>query len=193
MKRRGKDKPNYSLHIIKKTSIAGLFVIERPIFKDKRGFFKEIFRQDELKKATGVNFCPKQWNHSYSKPRVIRALHAENWNKVVYPITGKMFTAVVDIRPNSKTFGKYETFTFDGKDYKALFISKGLANSICVNGRTPVHYLYLVDAYYSGKDTRAVAWNDPDINIRWPIKNPIISERDKNNPRLRDLYPEKFK
>ena len=104
-----------------------------------------------------------------------------------------MFSAIVDIRPKSPTFGKFETFTFDENSHKALFIPKGLANSICVVGKEPVHYMYLVDAYYEGKDTRAIVWNDPDIGISWPVKNPIISERDRNNPRLRDLFPEKFK
>lgn len=193
MKKQAKNNPDFSLHIIEKTSILGLLVIKRPTFKDERGYFKEVFRQDGLEKTAGIKFSPIQWNHSYSKPRVIRALHAENWNKIVYPVTGKMFAALVDIRPDSKTFGEYETFTFDGKDLKALFIPKGLANSICVLGSTPVHYLYLVDAYYSGKDTRAIAWDDPDIGIDWPITDPIISERDRNNPRLRDLFPEKFK
>ena len=193
MKKQAKDKPDFSLHIIEKTSIPGLLVIKRPTFKDERGYFKEIFRVDELEKTTGIKFIPKQWNHTYSKPNVIRGLHAESWDKIVYPITGKMFTAIVDIRPDSKTFGEYETFNFDGKDLKALFIPKGLANSICVLGSSPVHYFYLVDAYYSGKDTRAIAWNDPDIGINWPIKNPIISERDRGNPRLRDLFPEKFR
>jgi len=192
MKKLDKNKPDFSLHIVEKTSIPGLLVIRRPIFKDDRGFFKEVFRQDEFKKATGISFVPKQWNHSYSKPNVIRGLHAENWNKIVYPVTGKMFAAVADIRPESRTFGKYTSFNFDAKDLRALYIPKGLANSICVVGKIPVHYFYLVDAYYSGKDTRAVAWDDPDIGVSWPIKDPVISKRDRSNPRLRDLYPEKF-
>jgi len=80
-------------------------------------------------------------------------LHAEGWNKLVYPVTGKMFAAIVDIRPDSKTFGKVETFTFDETRLRALFIPEGLANSICVVGTKPVHYFYLVDKYYDGSDT----------------------------------------
>lgn len=178
---------------VKKTSIPGLLVIERPTFSDNRGFFREAFRTGELADFAGIKFKPVQWNHSKSLPGVIRALHAENWNKLIYPVTGEMFSAVVDIRPDSETFGKVATFTFDENSHKALFIPKGLANSICVTGKTPVHYLYLVDAYYDGKDTRAVAWDDPDLAIKWPVKNPVISERDRDNPRLRDLFPEKFK
>jgi len=175
------------------TSIQGLYVIARPAFPDERGFFKEVFRKNEFQKETKINFSPLQWNHSLSLPGVIRGLHAENWNKLVYPVTGSIFIAIVDIRPKSKTFAKVETFTLTSKNRHALYISKGLANSICVIGDQPVNYLYLVDAYYDGSDTRAIAYNDPDLNITWPIKNPLISQRDKDNPLLKNLFPNKFK
>lgn len=178
---------------IKKTSLEGLLVLERPTFADNRGFFREIFHLDELETVTGSPFKVIQANHSRSLPKVIRALHAERWNKLVYPMTGTVFIAVVDIRPESETFGQYETFTIDDGDRKALFVPSGFANSVCVVGDEPVNYLYLVDAYYTGSDTRAVAWDDPDLAIDWPIKNPIISDRDKNNPSLRQMFPEKFK
>ena len=175
------------------TSIPGLLVIKRPIFKDNRGFFREIFHLDHLQEASGVDFKPVQSNHALSEPKVIRALHAEGWNKLVYPMTGKMFAALVDIRPDSPTFGQVEEFEFDETDPKALFIPNGIANSICVLGDQPVHYLYLVDKYYDGSDTKAIAWDDPDLKINWPIKDPIISDRDKNNPTLRKMFPDKFK
>ena len=190
-KRLHKNKTENSLSI-KETSIPGLLIIEKLTNKDKRGFFKEVVRLNELKEATGLKFDIKQWNHSFSLPKVIRALHAEDWNKLVYSITGKIFVAIADIRPESKTFGKVETFIFNETKPRALFIPKGLANSICVIGTKPVHYFYLVDKYYDGSDATAIAWDDPDLNIKWPIKNPIISERDKNNPKLREAFPEKF-
>ena len=177
---------------ITKTSIPGLLIVDRPVFTDNRGFFREVFRLNDLEKEIGMEFKIVQSNHSRSLPGVVRALHAENWNKLVYPLTGKAFSAIVDIRPDSPTFGKVETFEFDGEKPRAIFVPKGLANSVCVVGDEPVDYVYLVDAYYDGKDTRAVAWNDPDLNIKWPIENPIISERDKNNPTLREMFPDKF-
>lgn len=177
---------------IRTTSIPGLLVIERPTFPDNRGIFREVLRKSELEEVSGVKFEPVQWNHSRSEPGVIRGLHAEKWNKVVYPVTGRMFAAIVDIRPDSPTFGKVETFEFDGEEHKALFIPRGLANSICVVGEKPVHYMYLVDVEYDGSDVRAIAWNDPDLAIDWPVKNPILSARDRENPRLRELFPEKF-
>jgi len=178
---------------IKQTSLSGLLKLDRSTFKDGRGFFREVFHLDELEQALGFEFKPVQLNHSYSLPRVIRALHAEKWNKLVYPVNGEMFAAVADIRPDSPTFGKFETFTFSGDDRYALFIPEGFANSICVSGEKPVDYIYLVDKYYDGLDTSAIAWDDPDLAINWPIENPNISDRDKNNPKLRDLFPEKFK
>lgn len=178
---------------IRTTSIPGLLVIERPTFADNRGFFREVFRGSELEEILGAKFEPVQWNHSRSEPGVIRGLHAEDWNKVVYPVTGRMFAAIVDIRPDSPTFGEVETFEFDGEEHKALFIPRGLANSICAVGEKPVHYMYLVDVEYDGSDTRAIAWNDSDLAIPWPVENPILSDKDRENPTLRELFPEKFK
>lgn len=178
---------------IKETSITGLLILERPILPDDRGFFRELFHKDELEKAAQIKFDGVQMNHSYSLTGVIRGIHAEQWNKIIYPVSGEAFLAIADIRPDSLTFGKVETFTVNDDNRRGFFIVEGLANSICVIGDKPVDYIYLVDKYYDGLDTRAIAWDDPDLNIDWPIKNPIISQRDKNNPRLRDLFPEKFR
>ena len=178
---------------IKTTSIPGLLLLERPIFSDERGFFRELFHKDELEQAAGFKFDGVQMNHSHSKPGVIRGIHAEDWNKVIYPVSGEVFIAIADIRPDSPTFGKVETFNINDDNRIGLFISKGLANSFCVTGEKAIDYIYLVDAYYNGSDTRAIAWDDPDLQINWPVKDPVISERDRNNPKLRDLFPEKFK
>jgi len=176
---------------VKETKFKDLLIIDRPIKVDNRGFFREAVRMSDLKDVD-VNFSPVQVNHSLSEPNVIRALHAEQWNKLVYPVTGSIFVAIVDIRPESKTFGQVETLRMSQNDRQLLYIPVGFANSICVVGDEPVNYIYLVDQYYTGQDTRAIAWDDPDLAIDWPVKNPIISERDQNNPKLRDLFPEKF-
>lgn len=182
---------------VKKTSIPGVYIVERPVFKDNRGFFHEVFRLNELEEATGVKFNPLQWSHSLNLPKVIRAIHTEGWNKLIYPVTGKMFAAIVDVRPDQPAFGKVETFIFDNTDenstHKALFLPKGVGNSICVVGEEPVDYMYLVDEYWDNAKAQGILWNDPDINIDWPIKDPIISDRDKENPTLRSLFPDKFK
>lgn len=178
---------------VKTTSISGLLVLKRPVYKDNRGFFTELFHVNEIEQALNIEFKGLQMNHALSVPKVLRGIHAESWNKIIYPVNGEVFVAIVDIRVDSPTFGKFETFTINDENRIALFISKGLANSYCVLGAQAVDYIYLVDAYYDGTDQRAVAWDDPDLNISWPIPDPTISERDRNNPRLRELFPEKFK
>lgn len=178
---------------VKTTSIPGLLILDRPINKDERGFFREIFRMDELEKLGGVKFEGVQMNHSHSKTGVLRGIHAERWNKIVYPLNGEVFVAIVDIREDLPTFAKVETFVINDKTRFGLFIPTGLANSLCVTSQSAVDYIYLVDSYYDGSDTRAIVWNDPDLNINWPIKDPIISQRDKNNPTIRQLFPNKFK
>lgn len=182
---------------ITKTSIPGVVVVKRPIFSDNRGFFHEIFRANELSEATGIDFKPVQWSHAMSKPKVIRAIHTENWNKLIYPVTGVLFAPIVDVRPDSPTFGKVEEITIDNtKDdtqREAVFLPAGMGNSVCVQGDEDLHYIYLVDEYWDDAKAKGFAWDDPDININWPIKDPIISKRDKNNPKLREVFPDKYK
>ncbi len=186
-----RDKSN-----IRKTSITGLLVIERPIFPDERGFFHEIFRVNELEEFSGIHFGTLQMSHSRNKPGVIRAIHSEGWNKIVYPVSGKLFVAIADVRPESETFLTVETFTFDADNpdsiHPALFLPAGVGNSLCVIGDKPVDYIYAVTEYWDNSKAKGIAWDDPDLNIKWPIDDPIISERDMHNPTLRELYPEKF-
>ena len=177
---------------VQKTAIDGLLVLKRSKHQDDRGFFKEIFHLNEIEQMLNLEFKIVQVNHTYSKKGVLRGIHAEEWNKLIYPINGEVFIAIVDMRPNSPTFKKVEEFTINDEDRFALFVPKDLGNSYIVTSNQSVDYIYLVDAYYDGSDQRAIAWDDPDVNINWPIKDPIISERDKNNPKLRDLFPEKF-
>jgi dTDP-4-dehydrorhamnose 3,5-epimerase len=175
--------------IITKTSIEGFLVIENPFHKDSRGFYHEIA---QMQLHEELLFQPKQWNHSFSKPGVLRGLHASRWNKLIYPLNGTCFVAVADVREDSKTFGCVETLTIRGDKPKAIFVAKGIANSFCVIGSKPLHYLYLVDEYYQNNEV-GIAWNDADLNIRWPIKDPILSDKDQKNPVIRDLFPEQFK
>jgi len=182
---------------IEKTSIPGVLIIKSPIFSDERGFFHEVFRQNELKEEIGFDFNPVQWSHSMSNPGVIRAIHTEGWNKLIYPVTGILYAPIVDLRPESPTFGKDEYITIDNTKKEtlreALFLPKGgIGNSICAAGSETLHYTYLVDEYWDDTKAKGVAWNDPDLNIAWPVKNPILSERDRNNPSLKELFPDKF-
>ncbi len=181
-----------------KTGISGVVLIQRPIHGDARGFVHEPYNKKELEEATGVSFSPVQWTHAYIKPGVIKAIHTENWNKLIYPVTGILYAPIVDLRPESSTFGKVEYVTIDNtkEDTKrqALFLpSGGIGNSICVMGTEMMHYFYLIDEYWDDAKARGIAWDDPDLNIKWPVDNPILSERDKKNSTLREAFPEKFK
>ena len=182
---------------IVKTSIDGVVLIRRPIHGDFRGFVHEPYNRRELEEATGVDFHPVQWTHALMKPGVIKAIHTEDWNKLVYPVTGILYAPIVDLRLESKTFGKVEYITIDNtkEDTKreALFLpGGGIGNSICVLGEEPMHYFYLIDEYWDDAKAKGIAWDDPDLNIKWPVKDPILSERDKKNPTLRQVFPEKF-
>jgi dTDP-4-dehydrorhamnose 3,5-epimerase len=122
---------------------------------------------------------------------VLRGLHPENWDKLVYVPHGEVFTALADVRPDSPTFGQIDTFQLGETNRCKLFIPRGLAHGFCVLS-DEADYIYQVTAYYDGTDTRAVAWNDPDLAVPWPISDPILSERDKTAPTMRDLFPDRF-
>lgn len=180
---------------IKETKIDGLFVVSSETFSDDRGFFRELYHQDELESTIGRKFRPVQWNHSMSRPKVIRGIHPDPWDKLVYPLTGDAFIAIVDINPLSATFKNYETFTINNSYRPLLFITKGLGNSLCVTGSENMHYMYLVTSYWDGHKAsgmRAIAYNDPDLSIPWPVKDPVISEKDRQNATLRELYYQQY-
>jgi len=166
-------------------------VLETPTFEDDRGYFHEAFRLRDLEDYLGRTIPFVQVNHSRSRRNVLRGLHAENWDKLVYVPFGEVFTAVADIRPWSPTFGQVETFHFKDRNRPTVFLPAGLAHGYYVIGDT-ADYLYQVTNYYDGTDTRAVAWNDADLAVPWPTRAPILSERDRNNPTLRELLPDAF-
>lgn len=170
-----------------KTSIEGLFFINYKKYHDDRGFFTELAKIPEIEDLTGEKFVVKQVNFSYSVTNVVRGMHAENWNKLINVVSGVAFCALADIRPDSPSFGKKEYFKFsvdekDGSLSGGLYISRGIANSICAL-EGPVGYIYGVDQLYEERDKagdRAISIFDPDLNIQWPVSNDnmIVSQRD---------------
>lgn len=182
-----------------KTAIDGLYYIAHTKHRDDRGFFAEILRINELEDVAKVDFRIKQVNHARSEKNVVRGIHAEDWNKLVFVTSGLAFCAICDVRPNSPTFGKKEYFlmgiheqALDG----SLYIPARLGNSVCVL-EGPVDYIYCVDRLYKERDPAgdaALSLFDPDLAVEWPISREemIISERDRNSISLREKYPEKF-
>lgn len=184
---------------VHKTSINGLLYIDRTMNTDNRGFFSEVVKIPELEQIIGQEFVVKQVNHARSETNVVRGIHAEGWNKYIFVVTGLCFAAIVDVRPESETFGNKEFFLLGSGENAlngCLFLPSGVGNSVCVL-EGPVDYLYLVDRLYADRDKAgdvAISIFDPDLNIPWPIakEDMIISERDTNTITLREKVPEKF-
>lgn len=174
-----------------KTTLDGVFRIERPTHEDNRGFFRESMRLNDLEKATGQHFRIVQSNHARSKKNTLRGIHTAPWNKLIYVTRGRVQTVVVDLRINSRNFGKYESFILGDENKSSIFIPVGIGNSYLVLS-DDADYTYLTDEEWSPGKENSVLWNDPDLNIKWDTKNPNLSEKDKQNPTLRSLFPEKF-
>jgi dTDP-4-dehydrorhamnose 3,5-epimerase len=178
---------------IEATGIDGLLVVRWETHGDDRGFFRQTYQLRELTEALGYEPVLRQGNHSRSAPGVVRGFHAEPWDKLVYVARGTAFAAIADIRPESRTFGETRTFLLGDPPGERirLFIREGLANSFCATGSEVTDYLYDVSDYWSpGIDKRAVAWDDPDLAVEWPVDEPMVSAADASNPRMRDLWPD---
>ena len=162
------------------TPISDLKIIKLNLYGDERGFFIEKFKFSEFKKHNlPTEFV--QDNHSKSAPNVIRGLHYQHdpaQGKLVGCIRGKIFDVAVDIRKNSKTFGKWYGVTLD--QATLFWIPDGFAHGFCTIGDEPADLYYkITGGEYNSHGEGGILWNDPDININWPINNPIISQRDQ--------------
>lgn len=181
------------------TGINGLWYVERKQFGDFRGFFTEVNHINKLEKVSGEEFKIAQINHSQSKARVMRGMHAEDWKKLIFVTSGVSFSALADVRSSSETFKKVVCFKlgFGKRALKGgLFILPGIANSVCVL-KGPVEYVYLVDKLYKDRDPSrdvAISLFDKDLAIEWPLKREemVISERDKKAVSLREKFANKF-
>lgn len=179
---------------VEATGIDGLLVVRWPTIGDDRGFFRQTYQMGEITDALGRDSVLVQGNHSRSAPGVLRGFHAEPWDKLVYCVRGRVFAAVADIRPESTTFGQSRTFVLgEGGDAERarLFIGEGLANSFCVLGDCSADYLYDVSDYWQPDlPKRSLAWDDQDLAVQWPVEGPVLSDADRSNPTLRELFPD---
>ena len=176
---------------VEPTRILGLLVVRWDTHGDDRGFFRQTYQRGELAAALGHEPTFRQGNHSRSGPGVLRGLHAEPWDKLVYVTRGRAFCAVADIRPDSPTFGEAETFVLGDPPGQRirLFLSRGLANSFLTLEDTD--YLYDVTEEFRPIEPKpSVAWDDPDLGIDWPVADPVLSAADRANPTLRQLFPD---
>lgn len=170
-------------------SLSGLKLVRPKVFSDARGFFRETYRQP-LYEMAGINCAFVQDNHSYSKKGTIRGMHFQRspgQDKLISVVTGTIFDVAVDIRPESPTFGKWEGVILDGTKGEQLFIPQGFAHGFCVVS-DEAHLLYKVSSLYDPKEEMAFAFNDLDVNIDWPVSQPIVSERDRSSPRFKEIF-----
>lgn len=158
--------------------IAGLKLIELPIYKDDRGFFNERYVRKRFENS-GIKNDFVQDNHSRSKPGVIRGLHYQknpSQAKLVYCITGKVLDVAVDIRSNSPTFGKYFSIELTDANGLMLYIPGGFAHGFCALEESDVYYK--VDGEYNPQGEGGIIFNDKDLNIDWKTNNPLVSKKD---------------
>jgi len=164
--------------------IQGVVTVQLNVFGDDRGFFLERFSERVFREAgLPATFC--QDNHSRSKPGVVRGLHYQTdpaQGKLVGVVRGRIWDVVVDIRPNSPTFGAHLSAELTGEGGRLLWIPPGLAHGFCVVGDEPADVLYKVDRPYNRETEGGILWSDPDLNIEWPVERPTVSDRDRQLP-----------
>ena len=163
---------------IKKTKLKGLRIVSNKIYKDKRGHFKEDFKSAFFKGSNFVFSCT-----SKSKKNVLRGLHMQTkkkQGKFVSVLKGSILDVVVDLRKNSRTFGKHFKIELTDKNGKSIFIPAGFAHGFLAKEKENIVHYYNTN-YRSPKYEIGIMWNDPSLKIRWPIKKPILSKKDKKN------------
>ena len=173
------------------TGLPGLVIIEPRVHGDERGHFKELWKQSALREA-GIPDAFVQSNVSLSSAGVIRGLHYQYPNpqgKLVSVLHGSVFDVAVDIRIDSPTFRQWAGVELSAENHRQLYIPAGFAHGFCVL-REPAIMNYLCTAEYFAPGDAAIAWNDPDIAVEWPMQPGSLSAKDSAAPRLRDVAPE---
>ncbi len=170
-----------------KTKLPGVLLIEPEVFEDSRGFFMETFHQNKYAEVS-IDQAFIQDNYSHSTRGVLRGLHYQlkhPQGKLIYVITGEIFDVAVDIRQGSPTFGQWVGQYLSDQNKRQIFIPEGFAHGFCVISET-ADVLYKATDLYNPDDEYGVLWYDPDIGIDWPVKVPIVSDKDNHYPGLRD-------
>ena len=160
------------------TKFSGLKVIQSKNYRDNRGLFKEDYKKKFFKNKNFIFGCT-----SSSKKNVVRGLHLQtkySQEKYVSVLKGAIFDVVVDLRKKSKTYGKHFIIILSDKNAKSLFIPAGFAHGFLSLKEENIIY-YTCTNYRSARHEVGILWNDKDLKIKWPIKNPVISKKDKEN------------
>lgn len=175
------------------TSIDGVCIIEPAVFGDSRGYFMETYSKTEFEKL-GLHYNFVQDNQSKSRKGVLRGLHFQKENtqaKLVRVIKGEVFDVVVDLRPESKTYGKWEGVILSEENKKMFMVPRGFAHGFLVLSEE-AEFTYKCDDVYNYEAEGGLAWNDPDVGIEWPlgdmkVSDLLTSEKDAKWPSLKEL------
>lgn len=173
---------------VKTTPIEGFLIIELDLFEDQRGFFLETYQESKYQKL-GIKDKFVQDNHSRSSKGVLRGLHFQFQRpqaQIVTVMRGSIFDVGVDLRADSKSFGKWFGVELSDKGNRQVYMAPGIAHGFLTKSSyADLHYK--VSRFYDSNDERGLVWNDPRVNISWPRKNLIINERDAKYPSLSEL------
>jgi dTDP-4-dehydrorhamnose 3,5-epimerase len=175
--------------LFKLLSIPGVILVEPKVFPDDRGYFLETFKSSDFL-ANNIPNKFVQDNLSFSRKNVIRGMHFQNkpkeQGKLVSVIKGRVLDVAVDIRRESPTFMKWIAVELNDSQHAMLYIPEGLAHGF-LSLTEGVHLLYKCTKEYDPKLDSGFRWDDPDIGIKWPVNNPVISEKDRQLPYLKQL------
>ena len=167
----------------KKTNIKDLFILQGRRFFDQRGWLKETFKKSDFNKNMTFSITSK------SKKNVLRGLHLQtkkSQDKIITCLKGKILDVAVDLRKNSKTYGKHHKTIISEKNCKSFFIPKGFAHGFLALDRENIVH-YTCSDYRDPKSEVSIKWNDIDLKINWGLKKPIISKRDKSAISFKDF------
>ena len=174
---------------ISHSKLKGCVIIEPRVFGDDRGFFLETFQAVRYKQEAGIDLPFVQDNHSRSARGVLRGLHFQKTKpqgKLVRVVRGEVYDVAVDIRKGSATFGEWEGVILSEDNKKQFWVPPGFAHGFVVLSDT-ADFEYKCTDYYDPSDEGSILWSDPDLDISWPIANPVLSTKDESAKRLVDL------
>ena len=176
--------------IISKTSIPELLIIQPDIHEDNRGYFIESYKHSEFE-SNGLRTDFLQQNQSESSKGILRGLHYQlnyGQGKLVWVSQGKVMDIALDIRKESPTFGRYESIILDDESHKRFYIPEGFAHGFYVLSEKAI-FQYMCTENYHPEDEYGILWNDPDICIKWPDGDKLVSDSDKQLPSLKEINP----
>lgn len=173
---------------VTQTAIEGVLLIEPKVFGDARGFFIETWARERYAQA-GVKGEFVQDNMSRSRRGALRGMHLQHphgQGKLVSVVDGEVFDVAIDVRVGSPTFGRWVGYALSADNHRQLWIPPGFAHGFCVTSETALFAYKCTDTYHPEAEL-GVLWNDPEINVEWPIKDPILSDKDARYPKLSEI------